>query len=53
MKNHMFQAIDGNHVKLSSSIEILFKVPSMIKTNVRTLKPKVIDERLNLQCGKV
>jgi hypothetical protein len=52
MKNHMFQAIDGNHVKVSSSIEILLIVPSMIKTNVQTLKPGGVDERLNLQCGE-
>jgi hypothetical protein len=53
MKNHMSQIVNGNHVRVSSSIQILLIVASMIKTNVRALKPKGGDERLNLQCGEV
>jgi hypothetical protein len=53
MKNHIFQLVDENHVTVSSSIEILLIVPSMIKTNVQAFKPRGVDERLILQCGEV
>jgi hypothetical protein len=49
----MFEIVDENHVNVSSSIEILWIVASMIKINIQALKPRGIDERLNLQFGEV
>jgi hypothetical protein len=53
LKDHVYWAISGNHVKVLNLIEMFLVVALMTKTSTQTSKPQGVDEILNLQSGEV
>jgi hypothetical protein len=53
LKDHVYWAIRGNHVRVFNLIEMFLMVALVTNTNTQTSKSQGVDEILNLQNGEV